>query len=70
MIPQRKSIYGDEMLRQKGCSGKNKFATEAGAQLAVDTMRKTQGKKRTKLLNTYHCRFCGCWHVGKNRFQK
>lgn len=70
MIPQRKSIHGDELLRQRGCVRKTKFATEEGATLAMETMRRTQGKKHTKKLNTYHCRFCHCWHVGRNRFQK
>lgn len=63
---ERKSRFFDEMQRARGCAGKSKHADEAGALAALTAVRDKWGEKRTRTLQAYKCRFCGCWHLGRS----
>lgn len=44
-------------IRRKACDGKKKHAS-LGAAIGFNKRFKGGG------MNAYHCRFCGCYHVG------
>lgn len=49
-------------LRRKQCEGKRKFAD---AQEATAFMKATYSA--SEKIMTYHCNFCGGWHIGHLR---
>lgn len=44
-----------EDRRLSGCTGKKKM-----------TAQEAQNNRKYTKLNTYHCKYCGFWHVGNS----
>lgn len=63
---QRRSRFADEAHREAGCTGKIRYGDEATAKLKLAAMRKRH-KHVDSTLAPYHCKFCQCWHLGRNR---
>ncbi len=49
-------------IRRKACTGKIRHETQQEA--AGHRSHLIRSKGYQGLLNTYHCKFCGGWHVG------
>ena len=56
---ERAAQEHDEALRQKACESKNRYATRAEAQAAIDSC----AAHGTRGLHCYRCDFCGGWHL-------
>lgn len=55
-----------EWLRYQGCNRKYPFYTEKDANKAARDL----ARKHNKTFHSYTCRYCGCWHVGKDKGKK
>lgn len=49
-------------VRRRSCEGKVAHATREGAGIAAAKLRKSFNGGTWA---AYHCRWCGCWHVGR-----
>lgn len=49
-------------LRRRACERKATHATREGAIIAAAKLRKSFNGGTWA---AYHCRWCGCWHVGR-----
>ena len=52
------------------CKGKIKYLTEEAAELRIDKMRNDNDlkKEETDKLTSYRCKYCGFYHVGRDRY--
>jgi hypothetical protein len=50
----------ERRIRERQCSGKQRYETESDAASAARRWRRTG----EAAMSWYRCRWCACWHVG------
>lgn len=54
----------DPKAYERMCAGKEKYPSESATSAAIKVYRKAKNIKKSSLLHSYECRFCGQWHFG------
>jgi hypothetical protein len=60
------TFRGSRRIRR--CGYKQKHWSSAAAVAHLSSLRYRFGQ-RTDCLVTYHCRYCGAWHVGRRKME-